>query len=270
LDCVPGQRSAHYSAVMNGDGSLCAGIADMEIFDSFDPSIHTAITDKLVVMCANLSEKTIRKIALGSKVPVWLDCVSVAKADRIVHSLPYLSLVKANLDELATLAAVTPIDDPSDSQALLTWVSATVRVCVDQYAANAFLVTCGKYGVFFVSPQKANVGESPHKSSFKLADGSSLDVDHNVPSQVPQLGITRYSSAPIEAVVDCTGAGDCLFGATAWAHAIVGLPIEKAIVVGIAAARLTLMSPLSVATEISEASMASLVHALQGGRTARL
>ncbi len=266
---IKGQRTAHYSAVMNGDGSLCSGIADMDIFNTFIPPNLGGKRKEasLIVIGANLSEKAIRTISLDSPVPVWIDCVSVAKSVRVVQSLPYLSLVKANLDELATLAAVTPIEDLSNPESLLDWVARTIRVCTGEYGGNAFLVTCGKNGVFYSRPKNERTKPNTAVARIRLPDGSELG---NETRDVDGFLITRYTSAPIEKVVDSTGAGDCLLGATAWAHAVGALPIESAIIVGIAAARLTLMSPCSVSPEISLDRLGPLVSQLKVGASSQL
>ena len=250
---IDGQRTAHYSAVMNGDGSLCSGIADMEIFNHFIPATNLSSNTKLIVLGANLCEKAIRTVCVSgaSEIPVWVDCVSVPKCVRAVQSLPYISLVKANLDELATLAAVTPIDDPS-----VDWIARTVRTCMDQYGGTCFLVTCGRNGVFLISEKGPT-----EFFKVKLTDDSELTVKSIIRKE-ECLQLIQYTSPPIDQVVDSTGAGDSLLGATAWAHAVFGLPLYRAVVVGINAARMTLMSTSSVSSDITQDRMKPLLDQL--------
>jgi fructose-1-phosphate kinase PfkB-like protein len=75
--------------------------------------------------------------------------------------------------------------------------------------------------------------------------------------------IFHYRAPIIEKVVDCTGAGDTMFGTIAWANVIEGLPLELAVVVGIVSARMTLMSTEAVATELTNDSMKSLIEVLR-------
>jgi pseudouridine-5'-phosphate glycosidase/pseudouridine kinase len=260
LTTINGQRTAHYSAVMNGDGSLCAGIADMGIFDSFQPSTNSP-DSQLTLLDTNLSEKAIRTLAVNAKKnSVWIDCVSVAKTERLIFSLPHFALVKANLDELATIAAVPPVDNPDNSEELVNWVASTVRVCIDQYTGNAFLVTCGKFGVFYCKNAASGYHDNnTNKSAVLLPDGAELKIDNLA---VNEIKVVRYTCEPIEKVVDSTGAGDCLLGATAWAHIVQGLSVENAVVVGIAAARMTLMSSSAVAQEITNERLKPLIAQL--------
>ncbi len=58
------------------------------------------------------------------------------------------------------------------------------------------------------------------------------------------VSAVKFSSEAMASLVDSTGGGDCLLGTTAWAHAIEGLDLVRSVIVGISAARMTLMSPL--------------------------
>ena len=96
---------------------------------------------------------------------------------------------------------------------------------------------------------------------------------HNVASGVegvPSLEVRReewpatgegiyfsyFSVPPQENVVDCHGAGDNLFAATAWAYRFQNLPLREAVLRGLAAAHLALFSKNAVAGELDPSRVA--------------
>jgi sugar/nucleoside kinase (ribokinase family) len=67
-------------------------------------------------------------------------------------------------------------------------------------------------------------------------------------------------------MVNTSGCGDSLVGATVWAMCVRGLTAREAVKFGLAAARFTLESPLSVSPLISPARLEAAVAAAQEWR----
>ena len=135
-----GGRTGRYVAVLDADGDLVAGIADMAATDDLGPEVldHDLIRSAaLVVVDGNLPATTIDAVlALGVRVVV--DPVSVAKARRISPLLSRIRPVYAltpNEDELAALGSV---EDLHDRGVEVVWVR--------RGAAGSLLSTSG--GVF--------------------------------------------------------------------------------------------------------------------------
>jgi len=111
-----GGRTGRYVAVLDADGDLVAGIADMAATDDLGPEVldHALIRSAaLVVVDGNLPATTIDAVlALGARVVI--DPVSVAKARRISpllsRSRPVYALTP-NQDELAALGSVEELHD---------------------------------------------------------------------------------------------------------------------------------------------------------------
>ena len=262
LFSVPNQSTGQYLAVMNGDGSLCSGIVDMpDLSDSpsvgqfLDNLTKLSKNSNLIIIDCNFSENFLSRFCnkIGPATHVWVDCVSVAKCVRVLPCLSSksLKLVKANLDELCSLVGdMIPLlpEEEAIEEKLVNWViQAVSRLREEQSASCDFLITCGKHGAFLVTatppPSQKN------ESSITVQDHLGQPIEC---SRIPHPGflLFRYTAPSIEKVVDCTGAGDSLFGATAWAHEVAHLSLEKSVLVGMVAARMTLMSEEAVAREI--------------------
>jgi pseudouridine kinase len=106
-----GGRTGRYVAVLDADGDLVAGIADMAATDDLGPEVldpDLIRSAALVVVDGNLPATTVDAVlALG--VRVVIDPVSVVKASRISPLLSQIRPVYAitpNVDELAALGSV--------------------------------------------------------------------------------------------------------------------------------------------------------------------
>ena len=110
-------RTAEYVAVLDADGSLAAGLADMAIFDRFDLSDLDRLAPSIpeagwVFADCNLPAPILAAlIARSADAPfrLALDPVSVAKAARLPARLAGVELIILNRDEAA---ALTDAEDP--------------------------------------------------------------------------------------------------------------------------------------------------------------
>ncbi|KAJ3551335.1 hypothetical protein NM688_g4764 [Phlebia brevispora] len=87
---VDGARSAVCNMVLDSQGDLIGGVADMDITHSFDPTLATnaikKFRPKLVAVDGNLSEDVLSavvRVCYGSGIPVFFEPTSVVKSTRI-------------------------------------------------------------------------------------------------------------------------------------------------------------------------------------------
>lgn len=102
-----------YSAVLEQNGDLLIGVADMELYDHFSlrqlsrKSIRNAITDCDTLLCdANLPQTTLAALAekaAAEAKPLAAIAISPAKIVRLAGILPRLSILFLNEAEAATL-----------------------------------------------------------------------------------------------------------------------------------------------------------------------
>lgn len=214
------RKTASYSAVLDRDGSLVIGIADMELYDHFTmrqlsrKSIREAIDAADRLLCdANLPEATLTALAAHAAEtakPLAAIAISPAKIDRLGGALASIMPLFLNAAEAAAI---------SRTDASAAWPERLRAAGV-----TSAVITCGpdpviafdRHGVFTISPPSA------------------------------------------ERIIDVTGAGDALCAATLDAlgrdH-----PLPQAVRAGMAAALITIRSARAAPPEISrETLMAAL------------
>jgi pseudouridine kinase len=106
-----GHCTAEYIAVLDANGGLAFGLADMAIFDAFQPadidrlSVEFAATRRVFADC-NLQASVLSELiqqARDSTFRLVVDPVSVAKAARLPHDLKGIDLLVLNRDEAAAM-----------------------------------------------------------------------------------------------------------------------------------------------------------------------
>ena len=138
IDVVPGASTAIYTALLDPDGGLVLGIADMGIYDRMDAGwaegILGRLDSSLLLADANLTEAAIATIARGKQGRrLVADPVSVSKATRMA---PWLDRIDAVFPDGGEAAALSGRDAPRAAAETL------VRA-----GANVVVVTLGAGGV---------------------------------------------------------------------------------------------------------------------------
>lgn len=223
-----------YTAVLDRDGELVVGVADMAAVDSLSPddvdaAHQTLVAADLVVLDGNLAVATVQHIcelAHAHGVRIIVDPVSVPKALRMaahVGASRPVYLMTPNRDELAMLSGMPTGTDTE----LRTAAAALHRRGVD----NVW-VRLGERGSLF----SAAAGE--------------CDL-------VPAVPIASAAR-----VVDVTGAGDAMLAA--YCHALLAGagPIE-AVKYGAAAASLTIASTHTVRPDLTPTLIKATLTATQ-------
>jgi pseudouridine kinase len=168
-----GHRTAEYIAVLDADGELAFGLADMAIFDAFLPadverlSLEFAESRGIFADC-NLPATVLAELiqrARGAAFKLVIDPVSVAKAARLPRDLSGIDLLVLNRDEAAAMLGDN-VEPERAAQAL--------RKC----GAASVILTDGGNGL--------------------------LAVDHTGAVHIPAQSVV---------VRDVTGAGDALIAA---------------------------------------------------------
>lgn len=104
-------KTAEYVAVLEPDGGLLTGLADMAIFDVFTPDLLTsrrleiASCDWIFADC-NLPEATLVTLMASARrgsIPLAVDAVSSAKVHRLPQDLKGIELLFLNRDEADVL-----------------------------------------------------------------------------------------------------------------------------------------------------------------------
>lgn len=220
--------TAEYAAILNPDNELALGIADMGIFDLFQPEMletvwpHLASADWVFADC-NLPQATLESLLnkkSGSRFRLAVDTVSAPKALRLPQDLSNIDLLFLNLDEAHSLLRHAP-DAPrlSAEEALTALLTRGVAKIV---------MTMGAGGVY-------------------VADES---------------GISHVASVPAQPV-DITGAGDALISGTLYCL-LNRQELIEAVRTGTLLATLTTESDASVHPDLSARFLESNRHRICG------
>ena len=105
-------RTSTYLCINEENGDLHTAVSDMSICEQLtpeklEPLLPMLNHGSLLIVDANLPEKTIRWLAEHITVPLAADPVSVAKAPRLLPILPRLTLIKPNIPEAELLTGIT-------------------------------------------------------------------------------------------------------------------------------------------------------------------
>jgi pseudouridine kinase len=199
-----------YTALLDADGELIAGFADMGLYDiAFEKQVRRrqlrdAIAAADAILCdANMPAPAIERLAdLANGWPIYAIAISPAKVVRLRGALTRLSCLFMNAREARTLASLAQTAEPIEAARMLAEAGLARGVIT---SGGSALIGFDADGIFTIAPP-----------------------------------------APAS-VADVTGAGDAIAGVTI-AHFMAGMPLRDAVRRGMAAAKLTVESPPVVAT----------------------
>lgn len=218
IDISSMRRSAHrltasYTAVLDPEGQLFIGLADMEIFEELDPAWADAISPRLAdcpfwAVDANLPEATIERLLTAHKgrATVLADPISIAKSIRFRNVLSKIDILFPNGFEASELTglAVNSRDDVARAAAELR-----------RLGVGTVVLTLGADGIYLTDAR----------------DGRFLPA------------------IPPAKMVDVTGAGDALLAG--YAFGLLSRGVDDPALFGLAAASFALESDHSVAESLS-------------------
>lgn len=119
-----GQRSSGYMYITDETGDMLVGINDMQICENITPDfLQERLTfmnnAELVMIDANLSAEAIQWLGNNLTVPIFVDPVSVSKAERIKPILSKIDTLKPNKLEAELLTGIQ-INNYSDAELAAT------------------------------------------------------------------------------------------------------------------------------------------------------
>ncbi len=212
VEVANARPTAEYLAVLNQDGSLCIGIANMAIFDEWTVASLAKLNDRLQPGVRVFADTNVPSDVLSAlierrrQVGFWLaiDAVSVVKAERIPRDLSGIDMLFCNQQEAASILGASSMAD----------LAALAEEALKR-GVGAMVISRGRRGCHF-------------------ADGT---------------GAWDLPAVPAE-VLDETGAGDGLIGGTI-AGLVHGVTPVDAVRQGLAVAALTVEFPGSVRPDLT-------------------
>ena len=207
----PTQSTASYTAILESNGELVIGLADMDIYDEMTPSLLAASLprlrqDKFWFIDSNVPGPTIGWLLdQADGIPVAVDAISVAKSRRLPVLLARIGVLFCNVAQAVIIAGM---DDPRP-----TLVDAARRLRAA--GARSGVVSAGARGI-------------------AIWAGNDVQAFAALPA-IP---------------CDVTGAGDALVSGTLFGLCQ-GQPLADAARLGLAAAAITVESEYAAPPEMS-------------------
>lgn len=205
--------TANYTAVLEADGQLFIGLADMDIFEELDLHWSDSIARRIAqcslwIVDTNLPASTLERLLRTHKhnATVLLDPISIAKSVRVRSALDAISILFPNRHELAELSGQT-VKTRDDI--------ANAATEIRRLGVDTVVVTLGEDGVYFHDSRRGRF--------------------------LPAI--------PAEEVRDVTGAGDALVAG--YAYGLIAGEGHEPVLYGLAAASLTLETDQSIAADLS-------------------
>ena len=140
---VPEIRTSTYVYITDEKGDMMLAVSDMEICDRLTPEYfreNRSVLEnaELVVADANLPADSLAFLAENLTVPLFVDPVSTAKAEKLLPILPHVHTLKPNAIEAEILSGVPVIDRDSARRA--------ARKLIEKGVKRVFL-SLGKEGI---------------------------------------------------------------------------------------------------------------------------
>jgi pseudouridine kinase len=205
--------TASYTAVLEDSGELVIGIADADIYDEIDPAMLERFLPDFRLhrpwfLDTNLPAETLAFLLhAAADTPVYVDAVSVVRAQRLRSLMSGISVLFVNLAQASSIAESPFADAQTAARAL------------QLRGANSGVVTNGEAGAV-------------------VWNGDGV------------VALPAFPAIPR----DVTGAGDALIAGTLFG-VVQGLPLPRAVELGLAAAAITVESENSAAPELDEISL---------------
>jgi pseudouridine kinase len=121
LVSVSERPTASYTAILEANGELVLGLADMGVYDEItpallEPGLERMLECELWFVDANLPEETLEWIArVSSHLALTADAVSVVKSRRLAGILESISPLFLNVAQAAGILGVDAFDDAAEA-----------------------------------------------------------------------------------------------------------------------------------------------------------
>jgi pseudouridine kinase len=144
---LAGESTAVYLFIAGAEGEMELAVSDMGIYDRITAAFLEERMDAvnaaaICVADANIPRESLDYLARNCRVPLFVEPVSIAKAQKLRGLLRYVAMLKANALEAQMLTGIAITDDAS--------LSAAGRSLLDQGLGQA-VITLGDRGVYCAS-----------------------------------------------------------------------------------------------------------------------
>lgn len=159
---LTGKASSTYLYVNDNHGDLVTAINDMGIVENITPDFLKPKLEfingaELVVVDGNLSKETIDWIVENVTSPIFVDPVSVAKAERFVDALGKIDTIKPNEHEAELFTGIKVVDEETAVKAAQSLLEKGVKNVYISLGKHGIL-SANKDGHFLVRPiQNINI-----------------------------------------------------------------------------------------------------------------
>jgi len=155
---VPEAHTSTYVYINNEDGDMAVAVSDMAICERLTPDYFAARLDTLngaalVVADTNLPEASLRYLAEKLTVPLFIDPVSVTKAEKLRELLPHIHTLKPNALEAELLSGVPVVDRNSARRAARRLIDLGVRRVFLSLGKEGFLAAAEDETVWQPAPE---------------------------------------------------------------------------------------------------------------------
>ena len=154
---VPEAHTSTYVYINNEDGDMAVAVSDMAICERLTPDYFAACLDTLngaalVVADTNLPEESLQYLAEHLTVPLFIDPVSTAKAEKLAALLPKIHTLKPNGHEAELLSGVSVVDRNSARRAARKLIDMGVKQVVVSLGKEGFLAAAEDETVWQPAP----------------------------------------------------------------------------------------------------------------------
>lgn len=156
--CVEDAMTSTYVYISDERGDMALAVSDMAICDRLTPDYFTARFDvlnnaALVVADTNLPGASLACLAERLSVPLFIDPVSVSKAERLRAILPRIHTLKPNAAEAELLSGVPVVDRESARRAARRLIDLGVKRVFLSLGKEGFLAAAEDETVWEPAPE---------------------------------------------------------------------------------------------------------------------
>ncbi|MGX7406465.1 pseudouridine kinase [Aerococcus urinaehominis] len=149
---LAGKKSSTYLYVTDNNGDMVTAINDMKIVDEITPDFLADKLDfingaTLCVIDGNISKASIDWLAAHVTVPIFVDPVSVAKADRFLDALDKIDTIKPNEYEAELFTGIKVVDEETAKQAAQAMLDKGIENVYISLGAKGMLAATGDKAV---------------------------------------------------------------------------------------------------------------------------
>lgn len=155
---LPELRTSSYVYISDEGGDMAMAVSDMAICDELTPSYFAERLDALnraalVVADTNLPEQSLRYLAEHLSVPLFIDPVSVTKAEKLAGILPHIHTLKPNGMEAELLSGIPIVDRNSARRAARKLIDLGVKRVFLSLGKEGFLAAAEDETVWEPAPE---------------------------------------------------------------------------------------------------------------------